>query len=146
MATLNFEKYFIDSFSFAENHNFDTDSEALNVDFKPKAVVNILDKELKAVVVLSCTLGDETKSDCPFVGKVTVTGLFSVEIDPDNKDDENLGNAFLSQNTITILFPYLRSFIADMTLRSNKFPAFIIPTYNVIEMVKDTNSVTINHL
>ncbi len=145
MAKLNFEKYFIDNFSFRENSNFDINSEELDVAFTPKAVVNIIDNENIALVELSCTLGEESNSDCPFLGQVTVSGLFSVEFDKSDKEDTELANYFFSQNTITILFPYLRSFIADMTLRTNKFPAFIIPPFNVVEMVKDNEAVVVNH-
>ena len=52
----------------------------------------------------------------------------------------------MTQNTIAILFPYLRSFIADMTLRTNKFPTFILPPFNVVEMIKDNEAVTVNRL
>lgn len=145
MAKLNFEKYFIDNFSFRENPNFDINSEELDVDFNPKAAVNIIDDENIALVELSCTLGEESKSTCPFLGEVAVTGLFRVEFDKSDKEDVELANYFLSQNTITILFPYLRSFVADMTLRTNKFPAFIIPPFNVVEMVKDNKAVVVKH-
>lgn len=146
MAKLNFENYFIDNFSFKENPNFDAEAEQLDVDFTPQAEVNILESKSVAVVILSCTLGDEAKTDCPFIGDVRVTGLFRVEFDKDDKNDSKIAKDFLSQNTITILFPYLRSFIADMTLRTNKFPAFIIPPFNVVEMVKDSKLVTVNYL
>lgn len=146
MAKLNFENYFIDNFSFRVNPNFDTESEQFDVDFNPQAEVNILESKNAAIVILSCSLGDESKIDCPFIGEVRVTGLFRVEFDEENKRDSEIAKDFLSQNTITILFPYLRSFIADMTLRTNKFPAFIIPPFNVVEMVKDSNSVTVNYL
>ena len=116
------------------------------MDFNPQAEVNILESKNADIVILSCSLGDESKIDCPFIGEVRVTGLFRVEFDEENKKDSEIAKDFLSQNTITILFPYLRSFIADMTLRTNKFPAFIIPPFNVVEMVKDSNSVTVNYL
>ncbi|MCT0080155.1 protein-export chaperone SecB [Lactococcus lactis] len=146
MATLKFKNYFIESFSFRENNNFDIESENLDVDFNPKAVVNIIEDADMAAVLLSCTLGDESKIDCPFTGEVSLTGIFEIEYDKSDNEDVKLANDFLSQNSITILFPYLRSFIADMTLRTNKFPAFILQPFNVVEMVKDKDSVTVRRL
>lgn len=146
MATLKFKNYFIESFSFRENNNFDIESENLDVDFNPKAEVNIIEDADMAAVLLSCTLGDESKADCPFTGEVSLTGIFEIEYDKSDNEDVKLANDFLSQNSITILFPYLRSFIADMTLRTNKFPAFILQPFNVVEMVKDKDSVTVRRL
>lgn len=146
MATLKFKNYFIESFSFRENSNFDLESENLDVDFEPKAEVNILEDANMAAVLLSCSLGDETKTDCPFTGDVSLTGIFEIEYDKSDDVDTKLANDFLSQNSITILFPYLRSFIADMTLRTNKFPTFILQPFNVVEMVKDKEAVVVRRL
>lgn len=146
MATLKFKNYFIDTFSFRENVDFDIESKTLDVDFEPKAEVNIVEDASMALVTLSCNLGDAKKIDCPFTGDVTITGIFEVEFDKNNGDDTKLANDFLSQNTITMLFPYLRSFIADMTLRTNKFPTFILPPVNVVDMIKDKDKVTVRSL
>lgn len=146
MAKLKFKKYYFNSFQFEENDNFDSDIEQLDVDFFPTAEVNILESENIALVSLDASLGDEKKSSCPFTGKISLTGIFEVEFDEKDTKDQKLAEEFLTQNTIAILFPYLRSFISDMTLRTNKFPVFILPPFNVIKMMEDGKSVTINHL
>ncbi|WP_285141241.1 protein-export chaperone SecB [Lactococcus petauri] len=146
MATLNFENYFFEKFSFEENKNFDGESKNLDVDFFPKAEVNILEDENIAIVELNSIIGDESKKDCPFIGQVTLTGIFNISFDEEDHEDADLAENFLTQNTIAILFPYLRSFIADMTLRTNKFPTFILPPFNVVEMIKDNEAVTVNRL
>lgn len=146
MAILKFENYFFEDFSFKENENFDSNSDGLDVDFFPKVEVNILEKENACVVSIYCRLGDESKINCPFTGEVSLTGIFRVEMDESDENDTNIANELLTQNTISILFPYLRSFVSDMTLRTNKYPAFILPPFNILEMVNESGLVKINRL
>lgn len=96
--------------------------------------------------MIYCRLGDESKINCPFTGEVSLTGIFRVEMDKSDENDTNIANELLTQNTISILFPYLRSFVSDMTLRTNKYPAFILPPFNILEMVNESGLVKINRL
>lgn len=146
MAVLNFENYFFENFSFRENNNFDSEVEKLDVDFFPKAEVNILEDDNVAIITLTSSIGNEEKNSCPFLADVTLTGVFKVSYDEKNDRDKEMAEEFLTQNTIAILFPYLRSFISDMTLRTNKYPAFILPPFNVVEMLEDNEAVTVNRL
>lgn len=146
MVTLKFERYFIERFSFKENENFETESDTLDVDFFPNVEINILEDDSSAVIFLNCKLGDETKKNCPFTGEVSLTGIFECEFNKDDVEDMSIASELLTQNSISILFPYLRSFISDMTLRTNKFPAFILPPFNIIDMLKNEDLIKINRL
>lgn len=146
MVTLKFERYFIERFSFKENENFETESDTLDVDFFPNVEINILEDDSSAVIFLNCKLGDETKKNCPFTGEVSLTGIFECEFNKDDGEDMSIASELLTQNSISILFPYLRSFISDMTLRTNKFPAFILPPFNIIDMLKNEDLIKINRL
>lgn len=145
MAMLKFENYFFESFSFSENEKFDYECDDLDVDFFPKVEVNILEKK-SAIILMYCRLGDESKINCPFTGEVKLTGIFTAEFDESDTEDANLANELLTQNAIAILFPYLRSFVSDMTLKTNKFPSFILPPFNILNMLKEEELIQINEL
>lgn len=141
MATLTFENYFFEGFSFTENEKFDIDSEKLDINIIPKADIYVAKD--KVLIKLSCKLGDDEKTSCPFTAEVDMVGIFGHTVDEDDAEDKLLSSKLVSQNTLAILFPYLRSFVSDMTLRSNKFPAYIIPTMNIVDFIENTSSVNI---
>lgn len=146
MATLKFENYFFRNFSFNENENFDNKSEGFYVDFVPSAEINIVTEKNTAIVILESGLGNPDKRNCPFFGSVSLVGIFRIEYNKDDEEDSDLAEKLLIQNTLAILFPYLRSFISDMTLKTNKYPPFILPPINIIEMVEEGNSITVNKI
>lgn len=141
MATLTFENYFFEKFSFIENEKFDIDSEKLDIDIVPKADIYVAKD--KVLIKLFCKLGNGEKTSCPFIAEVNMVGIFGHEVDVDDPEDKLLSSKLVSQNTLAILFPYLRSFVSDMTLRSNKFPVYIIPTMNIVDFIEDNSSVNI---
>ena len=146
MAALNFEHYFFESFSFRENVIFDGRVEKLNVSFFPHVDITILEKLDTAIVTMKSRIGNEKETACPFLAEVTLTGIFKVSFDKNDDRDKAMADSLITQNTIAILFPYLRSFISDMTLRTNKYPAFILPPFNIVEMLEENASVTVHRV
>lgn len=61
----------------------------------------------------------------------TIIGVFVCEC-----DDEKLKNTLVKDNTIAIMFPYLRSQISLVSTQPD-FAPVILPAINVIELFKD---------
>ncbi len=141
MATLTFENYFFENYSFSENRKFDSDTKSLEVEIFPHADIHV-GKE-NVLIRLKCDIGDYKNVNCPFVANVSMIATFKHSVDENDADDKLLSYKMVSQNTLAIIFPYLRSFVSEMTLKSNKFPAYVMPTMNFVQLLEDTDSVNI---
>ena len=47
----------------------------------------------------------------------------------------------MTTSAIAILFPYLRSVIADVTARSNEFPVLNLPVANISKMLVEQDAI-----
>lgn len=139
MANITFEDYYVDEMSYIENEEFDNDnSNKLEMDTFPKA--NVYINEDLALILFEITVGDFENAKCPFVCKLNIKAFFKYTVSDTEEDIEEL-KILLTQNTIAILYPYVRSIISDLTLRSNKFPAFVLPTINVVKLMQDNDAI-----
>ncbi|OHD10251.1 MAG: hypothetical protein A2086_00625 [Spirochaetes bacterium GWD1_27_9] len=125
-SILKFENYFINEITFSKNEEFNIKNPIeLDLDFS----YNFTEKENKTFVKLTLKIFDENyiQNQKPFFMKVSITGIFQIEnYDTTNKDHKNL----ISKNTLTILFPYLRSTITHISLEAQINP-IIIPPINI---------------
>lgn len=64
--------------------------------------------------------------------KVSLTGFFSCVC-----DDQNLKNTLINDNTVAILFPYLRSQVSLVSTQPY-IPPIVIPPVNIVSMFKDS--------
>ncbi|OHD25043.1 MAG: hypothetical protein A2Y34_03190, partial [Spirochaetes bacterium GWC1_27_15] len=117
-SILKFENYFINEITFSKNEEFNIKNPIeLDLDFS----YNFTEKENKTFVKLTLKIFDENyiQNQKPFFMKVSITGIFQIEnYDTTNKDHKNL----ISKNTLTILFPYLRSTITHISLEAQINP------------------------
>ena len=72
------------------------------------------------------------ENDFPFNMKVKLIGLFKVDIN----EKDSVKNSFIEKNSITILFPYLRSIVSTYTANSN-IGTTILPPINVIKYLEE---------
>lgn len=81
-------------------------------------------------VIINCDIEDEGGSTL----SVRLHGLFEFETSDEVDDDDVRG--LCESNTLSILFPYLRSSISDISLKANITP-IILPTINIIALLKN---------
>ncbi|QSR13167.1 MULTISPECIES: protein-export chaperone SecB [Lactococcus] len=141
MATISFKDYYINEFSYKENDNFDSKTENLDITLDFNAVVNISKEDI--LVNLSCELGEEIKEECPFVANLSMNAYFGYEVDRTSIKDVELFKKMTSQNVVAILYPYLRSAVSEMILKTNKFPPYVLPVANIVKMMEDENKIKV---
>nr|WP_086350896.1 protein-export chaperone SecB [Enterococcus sp. 9E7_DIV0242]OTP10619.1 hypothetical protein A5888_003917 [Enterococcus sp. 9E7_DIV0242] len=133
MANIKFADYFVDKMIYQENPNYDLESsKSLEVSLSP--TVDIAFDDDLVLVIFSVEIGDFDNDDCPFVIDIELKAFFEFDVTDDPKDVQQLHD-LLSQNAVAILYPYIRSLVSDLTLRSNKFPAYVLPTINVVKLM-----------
>lgn len=76
---------------------------------------------------------DAIQNDYPFECSVTVMGRFSAELDANM--EESIFHKRLSQNGLSILFPYVRAIVSDITRMAN-VSSVVLPSVNIIEYLK----------
>lgn len=79
-------------------------------------------------VHLSIEIASTEENPMPFELKVSLVGYFTF-CDEDGQVSEQTKNTILRQNTVSILFPFLRSTVATVTTSAN-IPTLILPIMN----------------
>ncbi|UNQ10258.1 protein-export chaperone SecB [Enterococcus faecalis] len=92
---------------------------------------------------MEAELGDFDDEDCPFKLEVSLNGYFKYTVDKDDSKDVEQLKQLVTQNALAILYPYLRNVVSDVTLKSNRFPAYILPVMNIAELMKQNDSIKI---
>lgn len=144
MGIISFEDYVIDESTYSVNPNFDVDTTSgLNLPVDFEAEIGVDQEQEKAYVMIRVKLGnfkDSNLTDIPFTCEVLIRGIFGYSKN-DFESKEALKEIF-GVNAIAILFPYLRSYISNLTSSSNQFPAYILPVMNFAEMLKEKDAIT----
>lgn len=136
VANLKFISYLVDSVNYKTNDNFVSNSdEKFDVDFDIESTIIINHDE--SIVQLDAIVGEEENQDCPFLIEASIIGFFEFEGNLKEHKD------FLVGNAVAILFPYLRSVISEMSVKSNVFPNYLLPTINVSKYLLDSERVKI---
>lgn len=89
----------------------------------------------EAVLFLGIELGDASLKTSEFYVKAIISGLFEIPQKPEGVSDEEVID-FYRINATTILFPYLRSIISDISSKGSESP-IILPVMNIVEMIGD---------
>jgi len=136
MAGIKFNDYITSKIYYERNPNF-IYKDRLNVN--PFYECEITENELEASVKLKARVGLEKDPDIPFSMEIEIIGFF--EYIPEESEDIGFED-YLMTNSIAILFPYLRAVIADITARSNEFPALNLPVANISKMMSDQDTIS----
>lgn len=141
MAGISFEDYLIEDISYKRNMHYNRNHDIkLNTDIN--AQIDIY-SDTEANVKLNVNIGNTSEPSSPFNVSVIVIGKFTFS----NEDSGGTSfEQFLSENSIAILFPYVRNLISDITLKSNEFPSLLMPVINVVQLLKDTHAIVVNDL
>lgn len=77
---------------------------------------------------LSIEIASSEEKPMPFELKVSLVGYFTF-CDENHEISEQVKNAILRENTVSILFPFLRSTVASVTTSAN-IPTLVLPIMN----------------
>ncbi|MDC4241301.1 protein-export chaperone SecB [Clostridium tertium] len=128
-ANLKFKDYVVNSIEFKNNLSFD--NSPVEIDFDINSEVNFIsDKEFFLGLEIEIFREPE-KNNYPFNFKAEIIGTF--EIDTDNEVEKN---KLAEQNSVAILFPYVRALISTYTSASNVSP-IILPPINVVKYIQN---------
>lgn len=131
-SVLSLKHVFIDEIIFErkENYNF---REKLN--FKLGYSVEFNEEKSCYIVKLTTELGNKDNIEDSYL-KVCISGEFNIEFNSEITDD--IKETLIKKNTISILFPYLRSYISSITSQTGMKP-IILPTINVNTILHNTD-------
>ena len=135
MAVLKFENYIVNDISYIKNKDFKDMTK--NIDLNPilNADFNINKDDIR--VKLNILVGSLDDVKVPFKVECEVTGMF--RYDEEENDTEIPKETIIKNNTVAILYPYVRQLIASITQQSNEYPAYILPTINVAKTLEEQN-------
>lgn len=142
MAKIAFKEYYLDKITYKENENYNQESEnplKISTNFNS----DILFSKDNVLVSIEAELGDFDDEDCPFKLEVSLNGYFKYTVDKDDSKDVEQLKQLVTQNALAILYPYLRNVVSDVTLKSNRFPAYILPVMNIAELMKKNDAIKI---
>jgi len=107
----------------------------MKIDFKIDNRLN--DKKNVLFTDFGVVIGKDDE-EMPFLLDVVVTGIFK-------KDDKNENmdlDTFSKGNAAVILFPYLREFISNLTLRAGFSNPLVLPPMNIAKLMKEKSTTT----
>lgn len=125
-SVLQFHNYQVEELMFrktpvsAEQHEFE-----LNPHLEHKMVEAGDDRY---EIHLSIEIASTEEKPMPFELKVSLVGYFTF-CDENNEIPKRAKNAILRENTVSILFPFLRSTVASVTTSAN-IPTLVLPIMN----------------
>lgn len=100
-------------------------------ELQPHFERNVVDcGDNKYDVYLSMEIDSTDEHLIPFQLKVALVGHFTIKSSEDISSDTK--EHIIKQNTISILFPFLRSIVASLTTNAN-IPTLLLPVMNFIE-------------
>ena len=127
-ASLKLLDFCIDKCVFERNGDPVSKNGRINYQYNfDRGVVKLAENQYR--VSLQVNMETEDKS---VTLHIRIVGLFGVET-----DDPKLKTALVTKNTLSILFPYLRSQITLVTAQSG-LPPITLPIINVAAMFKET--------
>ena len=130
-AVIQFNDYKINSIKYIYNPEFQF-SEALNVrcNFNIELAMNDEGTKGKLTIII-VVFEDAVENNYPFSLEISITGFFT-SIDLSREEFYNL----LKVNGVAVLFPFLRSTVADITKSAN-VETLILPLFNFVKMMED---------
>lgn len=128
-SILEFKNYIVKSVEFKFNEEYDGNS--VDLDFKVKAGYKFLNNSMDefSTLIEVMIFEEPLSNNYPFTMKLEVEGFFKV-----NSDDKNVITNMATKNSISILFPYVRSLVSTYTANSN-INTLVLPPINVLKIV-----------
>lgn len=132
MGVLEFKGYSVKKMHYDRNSNFTQQNGKIRLNPVIKAKTSRSENEV--TVELSVQVGNLDGDDWPFEVMCVAKGDFVYN---PSEDDQGMGiDTFIKNNTVAILYPYVRTIITTLTSSSNEFPGVYLPTINVGKMLR----------
>lgn len=128
-ADLRFKDYIVNNIEFRNNVSFV--EKPVEIDFDINSEVNFINESEFLLGIEVELFREAEKNNYPFNFKVEIIGSFEIEC-----DDEEKKNILSEQNSVAILFPYVRALISTYTSASNVAP-IILPPINVVKYLQN---------
>ena len=130
-SILNFDGYSVDSIRFVKKEIELKEGEVVDLDHSFSREIQCDQESKEYTVTLGIEIGTAKDSKMPFELTLEISGHFSI-------DANDLANSdiLIKQNTVAILFPYLRALITNITSNANVSPIFL-PTLNIAKLFED---------
>jgi preprotein translocase subunit SecB len=126
LASIQFESYYLSKIEFRYSPD-STEIDEGDVSFSHS--VEYLDSN-QVQVLLQCNVTDEAGLKL----EVEMNGIFIIEVGVGKSVEDPQIQHLCERNTLSILFPYLRSAISDISVKAN-IPPIILPTINILGML-----------
>jgi preprotein translocase subunit SecB len=132
-CTLKFNDYKVKRIEFILNENFDNNNTKPKITTNIKTTINYDNKSPnKFDTSIKITLGEKiNNTNIPFYLCVELMGWFEVIDEETHKTRE-----FAEINSVSILFPYARALITNITANANIPPA-VLPPMNIAGMMEE---------
>lgn len=131
-ASIQFKGYTVRQLRFEKCEDFSGTDGPIELNFQLSHRIDINEQVQAVQVTLACELFPGRDGEKrPFRLYVELIGSFMYEADMDRPQLRNL----LLENTVAILFPYLRTTVTAATTAANVVPV-ILPTINVAAMLE----------
>lgn len=130
-SILEFRDYKVKSVIFKINENYEGNS--VDLDFRMRSRYRFLNDNMNEFLTeLNVEIfSNAEEKNYPFTMNLVVEGFFKV-----NSNNENIINDMVTKNSISILFPYVRSLVSTYTSNSN-VNTLILPPINVLKLVEE---------
>ncbi len=133
MSVLEFKNYSVNELSYKKNKLYQENSQNISID--PKIEIKNTLKQDKIIVTVNVHIGSQSDKPTPFMVTASISGEF---IYHENEDHNQIGvDTLIKKNAVAILYPYVRSLVSNITTASNQFPALILPTINVTQVLDE---------
>jgi preprotein translocase subunit SecB len=144
-AAISFVGYVVNKIDFKTNQEFKDGHSRVKLDLDFDVNIQVDKEKHIASVLLGCIINDEYETNNkPFFLHVAIEGIFTFETDA----DKELIAKLINNNTVAILFPYLRAIISTITINCG-INAVMLPTINIVEFLKkkeNTSSIQSNNI
>lgn len=132
-TVLEFKDYAVKEQSYKKNEKFKKTGQSITLN--PQIDLNIENDVKKDSILVNLGVRIGSLTDDPFEVIVQVCGKFVYHIE---KDTNHVGvDTLIRSNAVAILYPYVRSLVSGLTNTSNEYPAFLLPTINVAQVLKE---------
>ena len=126
-ARLQFNNYTVTELIY---RNIPIDGERHEFELFPHFQQKLMDRgDNNYDVQLSIQIAPNEENPVPFELKVTIIGHFTYDCSNDDMVSDQMKDCIIHQNTVAILFPFLRAIVASLSTSAN-IPPLILPIMN----------------
>lgn len=136
-SSFQFNDYKLQHVEFTYNPDCSS-QDSIELTFAINVSVSIKDVNDAIITLEAIIFDDAKKNNYPFTLKVAISGHFSIDGEQLFTSDEFL--AYCKLNGVTVMFPFLRSVIADITKAAN-IDTLILPLMNISSMLDEKNTI-----